>query len=78
MLGIFILLQVKKVTILFIECEKPSEKAYQLGLAVVVLLVVAHSIANFLGDCACMCSQLEFIRASIDRKLAATTIILSW
>jgi hypothetical protein len=78
MFGIFILLQVKKVTILFIECEKPSQKAYQLGLAAAVLLVVAHSIANFLGGCACICSQLEFIRASINRKLAATTIILSW
>jgi len=73
-----IFLQVKKVTILFIQCEKPVYRAYQLGLAAAVLLVVAHAIANFLGGCACICSQLEFIKASINRKLAATTIILSW
>jgi hypothetical protein len=70
--------QVKKVTILFVQCQKPVYKAYQLGLAAAVLLVVAHAIANFLGGCACICSQLEFIKASINRKLAATTIILSW
>lgn len=70
--------KVKKVTILFVQCEKPVYKAYQLGLAAAVLLVVAHAIANFLGGCACICSQLEFIKASINRKLAATTIILSW
>ncbi|AQK50899.1 hypothetical protein Zm00014a_025700 [Zea mays] len=68
----------KKVTILFIQCEKPVYRAYQLGLAAAVLLVVAHAVANFLGGCACICSQLEFIKASINRKLAATTIILSW
>jgi len=71
-------LQVKKETILFIQCKKPVYKAYQLGLAAAVLLVVAHAIANFLGGCACICSQLEFIKASINRKLAAITIILSW
>ncbi|KQJ95000.1 uncharacterized protein LOC100830034 [Brachypodium distachyon] len=68
----------KKVTILFIQCEKPVYKAYQLGLAAAVFLVVSHAVANFLGGCACICSQLEFIRASINRKLAATLIILSW
>lgn len=68
----------KTVTLLFIQCEKPVYKAYQLGLAAAVLLVAAHALANFLGGCACICSQLEFIRASINRKLAATTILLSW
>ncbi|XP_047079438.1 protein DESIGUAL 3-like [Lolium rigidum] len=68
----------KKVTVLFIQCEKPVYKAYQLGLAAAVLLVVAHAVANFLGGCACICSQVEFIRASINRKLAATLIVLSW
>jgi hypothetical protein len=74
----FIFLQTKKVTILFIQCEKPVQKAYQLGLAAAVFLVVAHAVANFFGGCACICSQMEFIRASINRKLAATTILLSW
>nr|CAB3479919.1 unnamed protein product [Digitaria exilis] len=68
----------KKVTVLFIQCEKPVYKAYQLGLAAAVLLVIAHAVANFLGGCACICSQMDFIRASINRKLAATTIVLSW
>ncbi|XP_006659813.1 uncharacterized protein LOC102706773 [Oryza brachyantha] len=70
--------KVKKVTVLFIQCEKPVYRAYQLGLAAAVLLVVAHAVANFLGGCACICSQMEFIRASINRKLAATLIVLSW
>jgi hypothetical protein len=64
--------------VLFIQCEKPVHKAYQLGLAAAVFLVVAHAVANFLGGCACICSQVEFIRASINRKLAAALIILSW
>ncbi|CAM0910925.1 unnamed protein product [Alopecurus aequalis] len=68
----------KKVTVLFIQCEKPVYKAYQLGLAAAVILVVAHAVANFLGGCACICSQVEFVRASINRKLAATLIVLSW
>lgn len=68
----------KTVRVLFIQCEKPVYKAYQLGLAAAVFLVVAHAVANFLGGCACICSQFEFIRASINRKLAATLIVLSW
>ncbi|KAF0924524.1 hypothetical protein E2562_010169 [Oryza meyeriana var. granulata] len=68
----------KKVTVLFIQCEKPVYRAYQLGLTAAVLLVVAHAVANFLGGCACICSQIEFIRASINRKLAAALIVLSW
>lgn len=70
--------QVKTVRMLFIECEQSSSKVYQLGLAAAVLLVAAHAVANFLGGCACICSQMEFIRASIKRKLAATLIVLSW
>ncbi|EAZ41461.1 protein VASCULATURE COMPLEXITY AND CONNECTIVITY-like [Oryza sativa Japonica Group] len=70
--------KVKTVRMLFIECEQSSSKVYQLGLAAAVLLVAAHAVANFLGGCACICSQMEFIRASIKRKLAATLIVLSW
>ncbi|KAG8086750.1 hypothetical protein GUJ93_ZPchr0010g7493 [Zizania palustris] len=68
----------EKVTVLFVQCERPVYRAYQLGLAAAVLLVAAHAVANFLGGCACICSQMEFIRASINRKLAATLILLSW
>ncbi|OAY83741.1 Pentatricopeptide repeat-containing protein, chloroplastic [Ananas comosus] len=68
----------KHLRVLIFECKEPVHQAYKLGLAAAVLLAMAHALANLLGGCVCICSQVEFVRSSTNRQLAAMTLLLSW
>ncbi|KAF3327582.1 hypothetical protein FCM35_KLT07700 [Carex littledalei] len=60
------------------ECKEPVYQAYKLGVAAAALLALAHALANLLGGCVCITSQEEYFRSSINRRLAASTLVLSW
>ncbi|XP_022878699.1 uncharacterized protein LOC111396513 [Olea europaea var. sylvestris] len=60
------------------ECRDPSYQAFKLGMAAVVLLIMAHVIANLLGGCIFIRSREELDQASPNKQLAAASLILSW
>ncbi|KAI3466604.1 hypothetical protein Pfo_023267 [Paulownia fortunei] len=60
------------------QCRDPSSQAFNLGLAAVVFLSLAHVITNLLGGCIFIRSKQELDRASPNRQLAAASLILSW
>ncbi|KAL0321161.1 UNVERIFIED_CONTAM: hypothetical protein Sradi_5377600 [Sesamum radiatum] len=70
--------KVKHLRMWIYECRDPSNQAFNLGLAAVVLLTSAHVIANLLGGCVFIRSKQELDQASPDRQLAAASLILSW
>ncbi|GKV42346.1 hypothetical protein SLE2022_014530 [Rubroshorea leprosula] len=60
------------------ECRTPSMKAFQLGLAAAVLLVLAHAIANLLGGCIFFWSKDKLEQATPKKQLAFASLIFSW
>lgn len=60
------------------ECRYPSYQAFKLGLAAVILLALAHTIANLLGGCICVWSKEQYRSASANRQLAVAFLIFSW
>ncbi|KAL8467810.1 hypothetical protein ACS0TY_031160 [Phlomoides rotata] len=70
--------KVQNLRVWVFECRDPSYEAFKLGLAAVVLLCLAHVIANFLGGCVFIGSKEELDRSSSNRQLAAASLILSW
>ncbi|CAA3016286.1 transmembrane, (DUF1218) [Olea europaea subsp. europaea] len=60
------------------ECRDPSYQAFKLGMAAVVLLIMAHVIANLLGGCIFIRSREELDQASPNKQLAAASLVLSW
>ncbi|KAA8523745.1 hypothetical protein F0562_010168 [Nyssa sinensis] len=61
-----------------IECRGPSHKAFKLGLVAVVLLGLAHLLANLFGGCMCICSPEEFENSSAKRQISLACLVLSW
>ncbi|KAL4562443.1 hypothetical protein LXL04_034648 [Taraxacum kok-saghyz] len=70
--------QVQNLTVWIIECRDPSYKAFKLGFAAIVLLAFAHAIANFLGGCHCVRSQVELDNVSYNKRLAFGSLVFSW
>ncbi|KAI3456390.1 hypothetical protein Pfo_013053 [Paulownia fortunei] len=70
--------KVQHLRVWIFECRDPSYQAFKLGLAAVVLLCLAHVIANLLGGCIFIGSKEELDRASPNKQLAAASLILSW
>lgn len=60
------------------ECRDPSYLAFKLGLAAVILLGLAHVIANVFGGCIFICSRDAFNKASANEQLAIACLIISW
>ncbi|KAK9056366.1 hypothetical protein SSX86_027456 [Deinandra increscens subsp. villosa] len=60
------------------ECRDPSYQAFKLGFVALVLLVFAHAIANLFGGCHVVWSKPELDRATSNKQLAMSTLILSW
>ncbi|KAK4858959.1 hypothetical protein QYF36_024390 [Acer negundo] len=70
--------KVKHLRLWIFECRDPSFKAFQLGLAAVVLLILAHAVGNLLGGCICMWSKADLDGASANKQLAVASLIFSW
>ncbi|KAL5772603.1 hypothetical protein ACOSP7_012210 [Xanthoceras sorbifolium] len=70
--------KVKHLRLWIFECRDPSFKAFKLGLAATVLLVLAHAIGNLLGGCICMWSKADLENASANKQLAVASLIFSW
>ncbi|XAR53731.1 hypothetical protein NMG60_11022388 [Bertholletia excelsa] len=70
--------KVKNLRAWIFECRDPSYEAFKLGMAAVVLLSLAHTIANLLGGCICFWSREELERASPNKQLAVASLSLSW
>lgn len=68
----------KRVKMWIVECRDPSMKAFQLGLAAVILLAVAHLTANLLGGCICIWNKQQYMRASANKQLGMVFLIFSW
>lgn len=60
------------------ECRDPSYEAFKLGLAAVVLLCLAHVVANLVAGCIFIGSKEELERASTNKQLAVASLIMSW
>ncbi|KAL6546706.1 hypothetical protein OROMI_022427 [Orobanche minor] len=69
--------KVQQLRVWIFECRDPSNEAFKLGLAAVVLLCLAHIIANLLGGCILIRSKEELDRASPSKQLAAASLIMS-
>ncbi|XP_021894594.1 uncharacterized protein LOC110812197 [Carica papaya] len=70
--------KVKHLKMWIFECRDPNYQAYKLGLAAVILLALAHVMANLLGGCICIWSKEEFVKASPNKQLAIASLISSW
>ncbi|XP_010999550.1 PREDICTED: uncharacterized protein LOC105116714 [Populus euphratica] len=70
--------KVKHLKMWIFECRDPSHQAFKLGLAAVILLALAHTVATLLGGCTCMCSKEEFNKASANKQLAVASLFFSW
>ena len=60
------------------ECKDPSYQAFKLGLAAIILLLLAHVIAHLLGGCVCVRSKAEFSNSTPNQQLAIGSLILTW
>lgn len=60
------------------ECRDPSYEAFKFGLAAVVMLCLAHIVANLLAGCVFISSKEELDRASPNKQLAAASLMMSW
>ncbi|KAF5943705.1 hypothetical protein HYC85_017782 [Camellia sinensis] len=70
--------KVKNQRVWIFDCREPSHEAFKLGLAALVLLCLAHTIANFFGGCVCICSKQDLQRATANKPLAVGFLIFSW
>ncbi|KAK3035111.1 hypothetical protein RJ639_032613 [Escallonia herrerae] len=70
--------KVQHLRLWILECRDPSYEAFKLGMAAVVLLSLAHVIANLLGGCICVWSTEELDKASPNKRLAVGSLIMSW
>ncbi|AES63633.2 hypothetical protein MtrunA17_Chr2g0280491 [Medicago truncatula] len=60
------------------DCRYPSHQAFQLGLAALILLSLAHIIANLLGGCVCVWSKDQYRSATANKQLSMAFLIFSW
>ncbi|XP_004485666.1 protein DESIGUAL 2-like [Cicer arietinum] len=60
------------------ECRYPSYQAFKLGLAAVILLSLAHTIASLLGGCICVWSKDQYRSATANKQLSVAFLIFSW
>ncbi|KAJ1396593.1 hypothetical protein SESBI_32517 [Sesbania bispinosa] len=68
----------KHMKVWIFDCRYPSYQAFRLGLAAVILLALAHTIANLLGGCICVRSKEQYRSATANRQLAVAFLIFSW
>ncbi|KAL5096552.1 hypothetical protein RYX36_000879 [Vicia faba] len=68
----------KHMKIWLFDCRYPSHQAFKLGVAAVILLLLAHAIANLLGGCICVWSRDQYRSATANRQLAVAFQIFSW
>uniref|UniRef100_A0A7N0TBW1 Uncharacterized protein n=1 Tax=Kalanchoe fedtschenkoi TaxID=63787 RepID=A0A7N0TBW1_KALFE len=69
----------KHVKVWIFECKEPSHTAFKKGLAALILLSVAHVIANFFSGCTCFRWPSNQSRASSClRKLSSCSLVCSW
>ncbi|XP_071742510.1 protein VASCULATURE COMPLEXITY AND CONNECTIVITY-like [Rutidosis leptorrhynchoides] len=69
--------QEKHLRLWLFECKQPSEDAYRLGFAAIVLLIIAHVLANLLSGCTA-CSHEEIHKASLGRQLSLLSLFFTW
>ncbi|KAG6394035.1 hypothetical protein SASPL_144611 [Salvia splendens] len=70
--------KVQNLRVWIFECRDPSYEAFKLGLAAVVMLCLAHIVANLLAGCVFISSKEELDRASPNKQLAAASLMMSW
>ncbi|KAG8385687.1 hypothetical protein BUALT_Bualt03G0071000 [Buddleja alternifolia] len=70
--------KVQHLRVWIFECRDPSYRAFNLGLAAVVLLCLAHAVTNLFGGCIFIRSKEELDRSSPNKQLAAASLVLSW
>nr|GEW30118.1 retrotransposon protein, putative, Ty1-copia subclass [Tanacetum cinerariifolium] len=68
--------QEKHLRLWLFECKEPSQEAYKLGFAAIVLLIVAHVLANLLSGCTA-CSRDEIHKASTGRQLSLLSLFFA-
>ncbi|GJV28318.1 putative mitochondrial protein [Tanacetum coccineum] len=69
--------QEKHLRLWLFECKEPSQEAYKLGFAAIVLLIIAHVLANLLSGCTA-CSRDEIHKASTGRQLSLLSLFFAW
>ncbi|CAI9090329.1 OLC1v1025080C3 [Oldenlandia corymbosa var. corymbosa] len=69
--------QEKHLRLFIFECKQPSHDAYMMGLAAIILLGMAHVLANLLGGCS-ICATDDLQKPSSNRLLSITSLILAW
>ncbi|KAF3947855.1 hypothetical protein CMV_026073 [Castanea mollissima] len=70
--------KVKHLRMWIFECRDPSYQAFKLGLAAIILLLLAHVIAQLLGGCICVRSKAEFSNSTPNQQLAIGSLIFVW
>ncbi|KAK7843568.1 hypothetical protein CFP56_012161 [Quercus suber] len=70
--------KVKHLRMWIFECRDPSYQAFKLGLAAIILLLLAHVIAQLLGGCLCVGSKAEFSNSTPNQQLAVGSLIFAW
>ncbi|XP_047337156.1 protein DESIGUAL 3-like [Impatiens glandulifera] len=72
--------QVKHLRLWMFECKDPSNQAYKLGLAAVVLLSLSHALANFIGGCSScsMNSSSSFRSSAPSKQCSLACLVLTW
>ncbi|XP_076932562.1 protein VASCULATURE COMPLEXITY AND CONNECTIVITY-like [Bidens hawaiensis] len=70
--------QEKHLRLWLFECKEPSQEAFRFGDGAILLLIVAHVLANLLAACTA-CSQEGNHKASEWRKqLLFVSLIITW
>ncbi|KAJ0749916.1 hypothetical protein HanPSC8_Chr05g0202961 [Helianthus annuus] len=69
--------QEKHLRLWLFECKEPSQEAFRLGCGAILLLIVAHVLANLLNGCT-PCGQDETHKASLGRQLSLLSLFFTW
>ncbi|KAI7736957.1 hypothetical protein M8C21_025508 [Ambrosia artemisiifolia] len=69
--------QEKHLRLWLFECKEPSQEAFRLGCVAILLLIVAHVLANLLSGCTA-CSQDQTHKGSLWRQLSLLSFIFTW
>ncbi|XP_047307209.1 protein DESIGUAL 3-like [Impatiens glandulifera] len=69
--------QAKHMRLWLFECKDPSHLAFKLGLAAVVLLSLAHVLANLIGGWTA-CAKQDISKASPTKHCSLACLFLTW
>ncbi|KAL8130139.1 hypothetical protein V2J09_019294 [Rumex salicifolius] len=75
---VYLVKQKRYAKVWIFECSEPSHEAYKLALAAMILLALTHVVTLTLGGSICISSREDFVSSHRNKKIAASTLILSW